>query len=74
MPTIQMKMTEESYNELKELAQNTGESSVAALARTGLGLLHFLHRYVGQGYDILLAKDGSDSEPVRLLFPLKKGA
>lgn len=72
MPTIQLKMTDDSYKELKTLAQETGESSVASLTRTSLGLLHFLHRQASQGYEvILLNQESGDKE--KLVFPLKKG-
>jgi len=72
MPTIQLKMTDDSYDELKTLADEMGESSVASLARTGLGLLHFLQRQASQGYEfILINQESGDKE--KIVFPLKKG-
>jgi len=72
MPTIQLKMTDESYDELKQLAQKMGESSVAALVRTGIGVLSYLHRYVDKGFEIILHNVESEDKYI-LSFPLKKG-
>lgn len=71
MPTVQLKMSEESYSELKKMAEQIGETSVAALARTSLGLLSFLLERTGSNSELILRNKEKDEED-KLVFPLKK--
>ncbi len=71
MPTVQLKMSEESYSELNKLAEQIGETSVAALTRTSLGLLSFLLERTNKNYELILHNKEKD-EDEKLIFPLKK--
>ena len=71
MPTVQLKMSEESYSELKNMAEQIGETSVAALARTSLGLLSYLIERTSSNYDLVLRNKDTNFDE-KLIFPLKK--
>lgn len=72
MHTVQLKMSQEGYDDLKKRAKQLGETSVAAFCRKALGLFILILDAEENGYKLICRNEETGEDQV-LVFPKKEG-